>query len=78
MGARLGQVVDGLTIGCLLPGPPIERPGATTLQWSSLTLIGPEFKTENMAPDFEGVDAGLKPVNLSATGSKIRIFRVLP
>ncbi|MCW5976991.1 MAG: thiol peroxidase [Bryobacteraceae bacterium] len=56
----------------------MERPAATTLKGNPLTLIGPELKPGDKAPDFEAVDTGLQPVNLAATGSGVRIFSVVP
>jgi thioredoxin-dependent peroxiredoxin len=56
----------------------MERPGATTLQGNPLTLLGPELKAGEKAPDFEVVDGGLKPVSLSGTGANVRIFSVVP
>lgn len=56
----------------------MERPGATTLKGNPLTLIGPELKVGDMAPQFEAVGAGLKPVTLEGTGNGIRIFSVVP
>src|ERR1700723_1207068 len=57
---------------------PIERPGATTLKGNPLTVLGPELKTGDKAPDFQAVDDGLKPVNLASTGHGVRIFSVVP
>ena len=56
----------------------MERPGATTLKGNSLTLIGPELKAGDKAPDFDVVDNGLQPVTLASTGSSVRIFSVVP
>jgi thiol peroxidase len=42
----------------------MERPGATTMRGNPLTLIGPELKAGDAAPDFAVVDSGLKPVSL--------------
>ena len=56
----------------------MERPGATTLKGNPFTLVGPELKAGDPAPDFEVVDTGLQPVNLAKTGNKVRIFSVLP
>jgi thiol peroxidase len=42
------------------------------------TLIGPELKPGDPAPDFTAVDTSLKPVTLAATGSHVRIFSVIP
>lgn len=56
----------------------MERPGATTLKGNPLTLLGPELKVGDKAPDFKAVDDSLKPVDLAATGSGVRIFSVVP
>jgi thioredoxin-dependent peroxiredoxin len=56
----------------------MERPGATTLQGNPLTLIGPELASGQKAPDFETVDGSLKPVTLATTGTKVRVFSVVP
>ena len=55
-----------------------ERSGATTFKGNPLTLVGPELKAGDKAPDFETVDKGLQPVKLSDTAGKVRIFSVLP
>jgi thiol peroxidase len=56
----------------------MERPGATTLKGNPLTLVGPELKAGDDAPDFTMVDNGLKPVSLKDTAGKVRIFSVVP
>ncbi len=56
----------------------MERQGATTLRGNPMTLVGPELRPGDAAPDFETVDNGLKPVGLSGTGSTVRIFSVVP
>src|SRR5258706_9269570 len=56
----------------------MERPAATTLRGNPMTLVGPELKAGDKAPDFQGVDNGLKPVNLATTGNGVRIFSVVP
>lgn len=56
----------------------MERPGATTLKGNPLTLIGPELKPGDKAPDFECVDSSLQPVTLASTGRGVRIFSVVP
>jgi thiol peroxidase len=56
----------------------MERPAATTLKGNPLTLIGPELKAGDDAPDFNLVDKGLKPVTLQDTGNHVRIFSVVP
>ena len=43
-----------------------------------MTLIGPELKVGDSAPDFSVVDDSLKDVNLATTGTGTRIFSVVP
>jgi thioredoxin-dependent peroxiredoxin len=56
----------------------MERPGATTLKGNPMTLVGPELKAGDAAPDFTMVDNGLKSVSLKDTGGAVRIFSVVP
>ncbi|HTS26059.1 MAG TPA: thiol peroxidase [Bryobacteraceae bacterium] len=56
----------------------MERPGATTMRGNPKTLIGPELKPGDPAPDFNLVDAGLNPVTLKDTGNQVRIISVIP
>ena len=55
-----------------------ERPGATTMRGNPLTLLGPELKAGDKAPDFNAVNNGLQPVTLADTGKAVRIFSVVP
>jgi thiol peroxidase len=43
-----------------------------------LTVVGPELKTGDHAPNFQAVDDALKTVDLAATGNGVRIFSVVP
>ena len=43
-----------------------------------MTVLGPELKVGDKAPDFKAVDDSLKPVDLAATGNGVRIFSVVP
>jgi thioredoxin-dependent peroxiredoxin len=43
-----------------------------------LTLVGPELKAGDKAPDFDAVNDTLQPINLSGTGDSVRIFSVVP
>jgi thiol peroxidase len=43
-----------------------------------MTLIGPELKAGDKAPDFNLVDNGLKNVTLADTGNNVRILSVVP
>lgn len=56
----------------------MERPGAATLKGNPLTLVGPELKEGDKAPDFDVVDNSLNPVDLGKTGNAVRIFSVVP
>ena len=48
------------------------------MRGNPLTVLGPELKPGDKAPDFEVVGDGLKPVNLANTGQAVRIFSVVP
>ena len=56
----------------------MERPGAMTLKGNPFTLVGPELKPGDAAPDFTLTDNGLKPVTLKDTGNQVRIVSVVP
>src|SRR5438876_9087500 len=56
----------------------MERPAATTMRGKPLTLLGPELKAGEKAPDFEAVTDSLQSVNLEKTGEAVRIFSVVP
>ena len=42
------------------------------------TLLGPELKVGDKAPEFMAIDDSLKPVDLASTGAGVRIFSVVP
>lgn len=48
------------------------------MKGNPLTLIGPELKAGDKAPDFKLVDNGLKNVTLAETGRNVRIISVVP
>jgi len=48
------------------------------MRGNPLTLIGPELKPGDQAPDFKLVDNGLKDVTLTDTGHNVRIISVVP
>jgi thiol peroxidase len=58
----------------------MERPGATTLKGNPFTLIGPELKAGDPAPDFSMVEMDniVKTVTLKDTGNRIRVISVVP
>jgi thiol peroxidase len=43
-----------------------------------MTVLGPELKVGDKAPNFSAVDDGLKPIDLAGTGTGVRIFSVVP
>jgi thiol peroxidase len=48
------------------------------MRGNPLTLIGPELKAGDSAPDFNLVDISLKNVSLADTGNNVRIISVVP
>jgi thiol peroxidase len=48
------------------------------MRGNPLTLIGPELKSGDKAPDFKLVDNSLKNVTLADTGHNVRIISVVP
>ena len=56
----------------------IERLGAITFKGQPLTLIGPELKIEDTAPDFKVVDENLQDVKFSSLDSPIKLISVVP
>jgi thiol peroxidase len=48
------------------------------MRGNPLTLVGPELKPGDKAPDFSVLDSSLKPVHLADTSGKTRIFSVVP
>ncbi len=55
-----------------------ERPNATKMKGSPLTLIGPQLKPGDAAPDFSTRTQELKPFTLGDTKGKVRLFSVVP
>ena len=56
----------------------IERPNGTKFQGNPLTLIGPEIRVGDKAPDFAARGQDLKPFTLGDTKGKIRLFSAVP
>jgi len=56
----------------------VERPNAITLKGQPLTLVGPELKAGDQAPDFQVLGTNLKALTLADTEGKARIFSVVP
>lgn len=55
-----------------------ERTGIITFKGNPFTLLGPEIKVGDKAPDFNVVDNGLAPVTLASSAGKIRIISTVP
>ena len=49
-----------------------------TFKGSPMTLVGPELKVGNAAPDFSVVDNSLAPVNLATYAGKVKIISAVP
>jgi thiol peroxidase len=55
-----------------------ERSGIITFKGNPFTLLGPELRVGEKAPDFAVVDNGLAPVSLVNSAGKIRIISSVP
>jgi thiol peroxidase len=56
----------------------LERDGAVEFKGNPATLLGPEIKVGDAAPDFRVVDNGLQPVTLATDAGKVRLITVVP
>lgn len=56
----------------------IERSGIITFKGNPFTLLGPELKVGDKAPDFAVVDNGLAPVSLASSAGRVRIISSVP
>jgi len=57
---------------------PQERPGAATFRGNPITLIGPELKPGDKAPDFRLNKSLLEEVTLADFAGKIKLISVVP
>jgi thioredoxin-dependent peroxiredoxin len=55
-----------------------ERNGAITFKGAPLTLVGPELKVGQQAPDFQVLAGDLSPVTLKDSAGKTRLISVVP
>jgi len=55
-----------------------KRPNAVTFKGKPLSLVGPQLKAGDKAPDFACVTASLELIGLNQTPSKARLFSVVP
>jgi thiol peroxidase len=55
-----------------------KRANAVTFKGKPLTLLGPQLKAGDKAPDFACLNSGLEEVNLGKTPAKARLFAAVP
>jgi thiol peroxidase len=55
-----------------------KRENAVTFKGTGKTLVGPQIKPGDKAPDFKCLNNGLAPVALADTPAKARLFSVVP
>lgn len=55
-----------------------ERTGVITFKGNPMTLLGPDVKAGDAAPDFQVVANDLSPVTLASSSGKIRLVTVVP
>jgi thiol peroxidase len=55
-----------------------KRPNAVTFKGNPQTLVGPQLKAGDKAPDFACVTAGLEVLGIAQTPAKTRLFSVVP
>jgi len=55
-----------------------ERSGFVTFKGNPLTLLGPELKVGDKAPDFQVVDNAMQPATLESFKGKVKIISAVP
>lgn len=55
-----------------------ERTGLITFKGNPMTLLGPDVKPGDVAPEFKVVDNGLQAVTLADSKGKVRLITVVP
>jgi thioredoxin-dependent peroxiredoxin len=55
-----------------------KRTNAVTFKGNPFTLVGPQLKAGDKAPDFAVLTSGLEIVDLAKTPAKARLFSVVP
>lgn len=56
----------------------LERKGAVTFKGNAITLMGPEIKVGDHAPDFKVIANDLSEVTLQSSKGKTRVISVVP
>ena len=55
-----------------------ERKGAVTMRGNPMTLVGPEIKVGQKAPNFNVVGKGMAPATLDQFKGKVKIITTIP
>ncbi len=55
-----------------------QRPAAVTFMGKPLTAVGPKLAVGDPAPDFKLLDGSMTELSLSDTGTRVRLFSVVP
>ena len=55
-----------------------ERKGAVTMRGNPMTLIGPEIKVGQKAPNFNVVGKGMQPATLDQFKGKVKVITTIP
>jgi thiol peroxidase len=55
-----------------------ERKGAVTMRGNPMTLLGPEIKAGQKAPEFHAVDKAMGPIGLDKFKGKVKVISVIP
>jgi thiol peroxidase len=56
----------------------MERKNIVTMKGNPLTLVGPELKIGDNAPDFKVIDSSLKEFTLNSFIGKVKLFSTTP
>lgn len=56
----------------------VERKDVVTFKGKPVTLLGPELRVSEPAPDFTVVDTSLIPTSLATYGGKIKVISAVP
>jgi thiol peroxidase len=55
-----------------------ERKGAVTMRGNPMTLVGPEIKVGQKAPNFNVVGKGMQPATLEQFKGKVKVITTIP
>jgi thiol peroxidase len=55
-----------------------ERKGAVTMRGNPLTLVGPEIKVGQKAPNFTVIDKAMRPTTLDQFKGKVKLITTIP